>query len=107
MALFPSAESETENPCSPLGSAASMPTSFDCCLHTPPERAYTHAAPAPPLSLLPPTMAVLPSPESERAIPCCASPIAPLPTSLGPCSPLGRRRVRQRTADQRGDGEHM
>ena len=44
----------------------------------------THAAPAPPLSLLPPTIAVFPSPEIATETPCVAAPTAPVPTSLLP-----------------------
>jgi len=46
---------------------------------------HTQAAPAKLLSAFPPTMAVLPSPESDTAMPCSAAPTAPAPTSFGPC----------------------
>jgi hypothetical protein len=45
----------------------------------------THAAPVLLLSLNPPTMAVLPSPDSATEMPCPAFPTAPVPTSLRPC----------------------
>src|SRR5262245_56557857 len=44
-----------------------------------------HIAPVPLLSCRPPTMAVLPSPDSATDVPCPAFPPAPLPTSLWPC----------------------
>src|ERR1039458_5698736 len=54
MAVFPSAESPTELPCCALPTAP-VPTSFSpCWFQTPPERVYTQAAPALPLSLGPP-----------------------------------------------------
>src|SRR6266446_4569270 len=86
MAVFPSAESDTEKPCSAMPTAP-VPTSFvPCWVHTPPEeRVYTHAAPAKPLSAFPPTMAVFPSPESDTEKPWCAMPTASVPTSFVPC----------------------
>src|SRR6516225_3364920 len=85
MAVFPSLDSETETPC-PACPTAPVPTSFGpCSLHTPPERVNTHAAPASPLSLNPPTMAVFPSPESDAEEPSCALRTAPVPTGFGPC----------------------
>src|SRR5271166_551949 len=92
MAVLPSEESETKLPCwaAPL---APVPTSFPSWAHEPapppppgPLRLYTHAAPCPLVSPGPPTMAmaVLPSVESETERPCCAAPLAPVPTSLGP-----------------------
>jgi hypothetical protein len=70
IAVSPSPESETENPC-PTGEGpmAPEPISFACWLHTPPDRVNTHAAPASALSPDPPTMAVFPSAESETEIP--------------------------------------
>src|SRR5665213_1502884 len=47
------------------------------------EAAKTHAAPAP-LSSVPPTMAVLPSPERDTELPWAAFPTMPEPTSLVP-----------------------
>jgi hypothetical protein len=84
MPVFPSPEIETELPCSAArGPMAPVPTSLACWLHTPRrERVYTHAAPAALLSKFPPTMAVFPSPEIETESPCCALPMAPVPTSL-------------------------
>src|SRR5262249_51372924 len=56
-------------------------TSFEpCCFHTPPERAYTHAAPKTSSSVGPPTMAIFPSWESETDQPWSAGPMAPVPT---------------------------
>src|SRR5260370_25888712 len=84
IAVFPSLESETEKPCC-VGFTAPVPTSLaPCWVHTPPERVYTHAAPAELLSTAPPTTAVFPSPESATESPCSA-PTAPVPTSLAPC----------------------
>src|SRR5262249_29470319 len=48
-------------------------------------RTNTHAAPALPLSPVPPTTALLPSAESAAEKPCLDAPLAPLPTSLPPC----------------------
>src|SRR5262249_14938849 len=47
--------------------------------------ANTQAAPAKSLSWGPPTMAVLPSAESETELPWPAGPTVPVPTSLEPC----------------------
>src|SRR5579862_3178752 len=44
----------------------------------------THAAPIPPLSKGPPSMAVVPSADNATARPSCAPPTAPAPTSLLP-----------------------
>src|SRR5262249_33680598 len=52
---------------------------------TPPLRVNTHTAPAPLLSLGPPTKAVLPPVDSAMEEPCEAFPVAPVPTSLFPC----------------------
>src|SRR5262249_62237513 len=70
----------------PLPPPALVPTSlFPCWLHTPPLRVNTHAAPAPALSLTPPTIAVLPSADSATEKPWAEFPTALLPTSLVPC----------------------
>src|SRR5580765_656848 len=85
MAVYPSADSATDRPCNALPTAP-VPTSFNpCWLHTPPLRVYTHAAPAVPLSLAPPTTAVFPSADSAIETPCSATPTAPVPTSFVPC----------------------
>src|SRR5260370_127923 len=89
MAVVPSAESATDEPCS-AATAAAVATIFGpCWLHTPPERVNAHAAPAKALSISPPTMAVFPSPDSAADQPCSAplpkGPTAPVPTSFGPC----------------------
>ena len=50
-----------------------MPTSLaPCWVQTPPLRVNTHAAPVLELSPHPPTMAVLPSPDSATEEPCSA-----------------------------------
>src|SRR5215470_19854501 len=90
MAVFPSAESATEKPWDSVQrwegpQISGVPTSFACWVHAPPDRVYTHAAPASLLSLGPPMIPVFPSPESETEWPCSASPVAPVPTSFGPC----------------------
>src|SRR5437016_6132048 len=59
-----------------------VPTSFSSWVQVVPLRVYTHAAPMTPLSTGPPTMAVLPSEDSETEVPWLAAPIAPMPTSL-------------------------
>ena len=82
---------EIEVPCfaAPM---APVPTSFaPCCVHTPPVRVYTHAAPVLKLSSTPPTIAVLPSAEIETDRPCAAAPI----------DPTSRRHNDMRIADQR------
>ena len=85
MAVLPSRDSATAEPCSALPTAP-VPTSFDpCWLQTPPLRVNTHAAPAAELSSSPPTIAVLPSADSATEKPCSATPTAPVPTSFGPC----------------------
>src|ERR1039458_8296004 len=84
MAVFPSADSATA--LLKRSSAAPAPTSLPpCWAHTPPERVYTHAAPASLLSRGPPTMAVFPSADIATDWPCSAPPTAPVPTSLPPC----------------------
>src|SRR5258708_6689581 len=85
MAGFPAAVSATDRPC-PETPDGAVPTSFEpCCVHTPPLRVYTHAAPMFALSIAPPTMAVFPSADSATVPPCCEAPIAPVPTSFVPC----------------------
>src|SRR5207302_6312870 len=62
-AVFPSEEREVLMP--NLPPASPPPVSFaPCWTHAPPERTNTHAAPRSPLSLGPPTSAVLPSPDT-------------------------------------------
>jgi hypothetical protein len=105
MAVLPSPGSATDVPCALL-STASVPTSLlPRWVHTPPLRVKTHAAPitteGPLLSLGPPTIAALPSPDSATDEPCWARPIAPVPTSLLPCwvqTPLLRGVFRGRPA---------
>src|SRR5580765_1605784 len=80
MAVLPSAESATELPCL-APPAAAPPTSFAPCCSQLPRRTNTQTAPAPLLSSGPPTMAVLPSPESATELPCCSMPTG-LPTSF-------------------------
>src|SRR5271169_3067257 len=63
IAVLPSAERETEDPCDG-NHTVPLPTSLlPCCVHTPPLRVYTHAAPIHVLSSGPPTIAVFPSVE--------------------------------------------
>src|SRR6516225_9793657 len=83
MAVLPSPDSATETPWSTSeGPTAPVPTSlFPCWVHTPPLRVNTHTAPALPLSYGPPTMAVLPSPDSATERPCPTCPAPPPPTS--------------------------
>ncbi len=83
-AVLPSAERDTRPPW-PAVPTAPEPTSLGpCWVQTPPLRVHTHTAPATPLSLSPPTRAVLPSAETDTRV-CWAAPTAPEPTSLGPC----------------------
>src|SRR5262249_4684986 len=72
-------------PWAPPPSAPLPPTLPPCWLHPPPLRVNTQAAPAPPLSFGPPTMAVLPSADSATEVPWLASPTAPVPASAPPC----------------------
>src|SRR5262245_38555481 len=84
MAVLPSPDNATDRPWSP-DPTAPVPTSLlPCCVQTPLLRVKTHAAPVKLLSVPPPIMAVLPSPDSETETPC-ADPTAPVPTSLLPC----------------------
>src|SRR5262245_38962170 len=84
--MLPSAESATEGADFPTAPA---PTSFlSCCIQTSPLRVNTHAAPIVLLSLGPPTMAVLPSPERATDAPWDHKPppySLVVPTSLPPC----------------------
>src|SRR6266545_1474209 len=107
MAVLPSADSATDQPCAALPTAP-LPTSFcPCCVHTPLLRVNTHAAPAKGLSNGPPTMAVLPSADSATERPCCAAPMALLPTSLLPCcdhTPLLRVNIHAAPASSLSNG---
>src|SRR4051794_20956866 len=87
MAVLPSVERATEQPCRLLMPPAPLPTSlFPCCVQTPPLLVNTQAAPPGLLpSNCPPTRAVFPSADRETDPPCCALPIAPKPASLLPC----------------------
>src|SRR5262249_41127456 len=78
-------DSATEKPCWAAPTAPVPNSLFPCWVHTPPLRVNTHAAPTPLLSKNPPTMAVLPPPDSATEEPCAAVPPAPVPTSLLPC----------------------
>src|SRR5262249_30233691 len=55
-----------------------------CGSRPPPRRGTPHAAPAPRLSVRPPTVAVLPSADSATDQPCAAGLIPPVPNSLAP-----------------------
>src|ERR1019366_4027895 len=71
MAVLPSPERDTEAPCNRNDPCAPEPTSLaPCWVQTPPLLVQTHAAPTKPLSLTPPTMAVLPSAERHTEMPC-------------------------------------
>ncbi|UOR00231.1 hypothetical protein MUN81_22605 (plasmid) [Hymenobacter sp. 5317J-9] len=48
-------------------------------------RANTHTAPNRPSSAGPPTAKVWPSADKATDVPWAAGPLAPVPTSLGPC----------------------
>src|ERR1039457_4653916 len=85
MAVLPSAERDTEPPCRASHEAPEPTSLVPCWVQTPPLLVQTHAAPALLLSLGPPTMAVLPSAESDTETPCPALPTAPVPTNFGPC----------------------
>src|SRR5215471_1950485 len=86
MAVFPSAERATEKACCWRAPAPPVPTSLPpCWIQAPLERVKTQAAPKPLLSLAPPTIAVLPSPDRATANPWLAAPAAFVPTSFPPC----------------------
>src|SRR5262249_18230701 len=66
----------------------SLGTSFGpCCVHTPSERANTHAAPmcGAPVSPGPPISAVVPSSDSETLTPNRPPPTSSFGVSFGPC----------------------
>src|SRR5262249_22878954 len=86
MAVLPSAESATDQPCKAFPTAPLPASLLPCWLQTLPLRVYTHTAPPPALLLSedPPTMRVLPSADSATDWPCRAFPPAPVPTSLAP-----------------------
>src|ERR1017187_9962814 len=79
MAVLPSAERDTEEPCRAFPTAPEPTSLVPCWVQTPPLLVQTHAAPAPPLSIYPPTMAVLPSAERDTDPPCAAGPPPPAP----------------------------
>src|SRR5262249_22322798 len=93
MAVLPSADNATEEPCWAPPTLL-PPTSFaPCCAQLPPgTRVNTHAAPSSELSKGPPIMAVLPLPDSATEEPCRAAPIA-LPIRVFPS------RVKSASAD--------
>src|ERR1700756_1609629 len=85
MAVLPSPESATEAPWLAFPTAP-VPTSLlPCWVQRPPLGVKTQGAPVPELSSRPPTMAVLPSPDSPTDQPWLASPRASMPTSFDPC----------------------
>src|SRR5450759_5272382 len=65
MAVLPSVERDTEEPCEAFPNSPEATSLLPCGLQTTPVLVQTHAAPAPLLSPYPPTMAVLPSPERD------------------------------------------
>src|SRR5262249_24175674 len=87
-AMLPSADSATETPCAADPTASLATNLSPCCLHTPPLRVNTHAAPTPPelhppgMSHVPPTMAGAPSADSATVVPCLAFPVASGANSL-------------------------
>src|SRR5258708_25193826 len=90
IAVLPSPESATELPrwADPTASELS---SFDACwVQAPLLRMNTHTAPTPllpdPLSKGPPSIAVLPSPDSATDQPWFPKDTPPVPASLAPCS---------------------
>jgi hypothetical protein len=90
MAVLPSADKATELPWKEEPELF-VPTNLPpCWLQVLPLLVYTQAAPRPPLSDGPPTIAVLPSADRETEIPCCAPPTLPVPTSFEPCCTLGK-----------------
>ena len=84
-AVFPSPDSATLQPNSPLPIAPEPVSLEPCWVQVEPERVNTHAAPTRPLSPGPPINAVFPSPDSATLEPKSALPLAPDPVSLEPC----------------------
>jgi len=85
-AVVPSVDMATASPNSRAEATASVPTSLSpTWLQTPSVRLKIQTAPAPFLSLYPPTMAVFPSPEIATAKPKAGSPTASAGISLLPC----------------------
>ena len=82
--VVPSPDIETF-PCSELPTAPEPTILEPCWLQIPADLVNTHAAPIPALSLEPPMTTVLPSEDIETEPPCCAFPIAPVPTNFEPC----------------------
>src|SRR5262245_53587395 len=85
IAVFPSADTATENPCRAAPTAPAPTSLVPCWLHTPPLRVHTHAAPLSRPSPTPPTTAVFPSADTATEPPWREAPSAPVPTSLVPC----------------------
>src|SRR5450759_5113421 len=85
MAVLPSAERDTERPRLAAPTAPEPTSLVPCWVQTPALLVQTHAAPALPLSAYPPTMAVLPSAETDTEVPCRAGSTAPVPCNFGPC----------------------
>src|SRR5579864_414562 len=67
-AVLPSKDNATRKPCVALP-IAPVPISLACCVQVFPERVNTQAAPTPPLSPSPPTIAVFPSPDNATWMP--------------------------------------
>src|SRR5664280_1696458 len=85
MAVLPSPERAADQPSEAFAVASEANSLVPCWLQLTPVLVQTHVAPMLPLSLGPPTMAVLPSPERATDTPCCADADTPEPTSFVPC----------------------
>src|SRR5260370_444503 len=83
-AVFPSADSPTDHPCSALPTAPAPTRLAPCGLKTPERGVTPHAAPMSLLSPAAPGRAVLPSAESAPEY-WCPGPTSPVPTSFAPC----------------------
>ena len=81
----PSADKATEVPWYPALTAPVPMSLGPCWAQLVPLRVNTHVAPAPLLSVIPPKAKVLPSADKVTEVPWLAAPMAPVPTSLGPC----------------------
>ena len=84
IAVLPSAERDTDEPCLEAIEAPDPYNLLPCWLQLPAVRTNTQEDPLPPRSPSPPTMAVLPSAEIATEEPCWAYK-PPVPTSLLPC----------------------
>src|SRR4029077_753160 len=85
MAVWPSAEIETETPWKALPTAPNPRNLDPNCDQSPPLLVQVQTAPTLRLSRYPPTTAVLPPAERDTERPCLLRNTLPEPSSWGPC----------------------